>query len=101
MSSRSIEITETTTGIRLSVRAKPRSTKSRVVGVREGALEVALAAPPVDGAANDELVRTLAKTFEVPKTSVRVVIGLTGKNKVVEIDALGAERARQLLEPLL
>ncbi len=100
MSTRALEITATTSGIRVSVRAKPRATKSRVVGVREGALEVALAAPPVDGAANDELVRTLAKTFDVPNSSVRVVLGLAGKNKVVEIDALGAEQARRILDAL-
>ena len=49
--------------LRLKVRVKPRASKSRVLGTRDGVLEVAVAAPPVDGAANEELVRTLAEHY--------------------------------------
>lgn len=79
------ELTATKTGVRVTIRAKPRASRSRVLGVREGALEVAIAAPPVEGAANDELVRTLAAAFGVPKSAVKLVSGQRGKHKVVEI----------------
>src|SRR5260221_4318158 len=71
--------------VRLEVRARPRAHKSRIVGVREGALEVQIAAPPVDGEANAELVRTLAHAVSVPKSAVRVVRAETGRSKLVEI----------------
>ena len=46
--------------LRIRVRVKPRASRSRVLGGRDGVLELSLAAPPVDGAANEELIRTLA-----------------------------------------
>jgi len=72
-------------GVTLAVRAKPRASKSRVLGEREGALEVALAAPPVDGEANAELIRTLADHFGVARSQVQIAAGKSGKNKVVRL----------------
>jgi len=69
----------------LTVRAKPRASVSRVLGVRAGALEVAVAAPPVDGAANAELVATLAKWLRVSRTALTVITGATGRHKVVAV----------------
>ncbi len=83
--------------VRLDVRAKPRAHKSRIVGEREGALEVALAAPPVDGAANEALVATLAKALGVPQSAVRIVRGESGRNKLVEIAGLGEDVVRARL----
>jgi len=56
-----------------------------VLGVREGALEVAVAAPPVDGAANLELSRTLADHFGLSRGQVRILTGETGKHKTVRL----------------
>lgn len=72
----------------LEVWAKPRAGKSRVTGLREGRLVVALAAPPVDGAANAELVRTLAAHFGVPKSRVSLVAGEAARTKRVRIEGL-------------
>jgi uncharacterized protein (TIGR00251 family) len=72
-------------GVSLKVRVKPRSAKSRVLGERAGELEVAVAAPPVDGAANDELVAVLAEHFSVPKRDVTIVPGASGRSKIVRI----------------
>ncbi len=71
--------------VELAIWAKPRASKSRVVGIRDGRLEVALAAPPVDGAANQELVRTLADHFGVPRRSVELTAGEGGRAKRVRI----------------
>ena len=71
--------------LRLKVRVKPRASKSRVLGTRDGVLEVAVAAPPVDGAANEELVRTLAEHYGVPKRAVEIVSGETSRVKIVRV----------------
>ena len=93
-----LKLTTKDGAVRLDVRARPRAHKSRLVGAREGALEVQLAAPPVDGAANDELVRTLAAALGVAKSAVHIVRGETGRNKLVEIQGLGESELRARLE---
>jgi uncharacterized protein (TIGR00251 family) len=77
-------------GVSLRVRVKPRASKSRVLGEREGELEVAVSAPPVDGAANEELVRILAEHFDVPKSSIAIARGATGRSKIVRISVVPA-----------
>ena len=73
---------------RLAVRLTPRGGADRVEGVGEdGALRVRVAAPPVDGAANEALCRLLARELALPRGAVRVVAGATGRRKVVEVDA--------------
>lgn len=72
-------------GVRFEVRAKPRAKKSRVVGAHGDAVEIAIAAPPVDGAANEELVRLLAKALGVGKRSILIVRGETSPHKLVEV----------------
>ncbi|HEX7119778.1 MAG TPA: DUF167 domain-containing protein [Longimicrobiales bacterium] len=89
---------ETSDGaVRIPVRAQPRASRSELAGEYDGALKVRLAAPPVEGAANAELVRLLAKTLGVPKSSVRVVSGESGRNKVVEVDGVGIDDVARAL----
>jgi uncharacterized protein (TIGR00251 family) len=83
---------------RFEVHAKPRAKKSRLGGVRpDGSVEIALAAPPVDGAANEELVRFLAAALGVGKRSVEIVRGGSSQKKLVAVH--GLDRAT-LLEAL-
>jgi uncharacterized protein (TIGR00251 family) len=70
----------------LRVRVKPRASKSRVVGYKDGVLEVAVAAAPVDGAANEELVRTLAEHFDVPKSTIAIVSGQASRLKLARFE---------------
>ncbi len=84
--------------MKIEVHAKPRAKKSRIVGWRGEVLEIALAAPPVDGAANEELVRLLAEVLGVPKRQVVVLRGEASRNKLVEVDGVAADAARALLE---
>jgi uncharacterized protein (TIGR00251 family) len=74
--------------IRLTVRVQPRASKDEFAGVREGVLRVRLRAPPVDGAANEALVRFLADELGVARRQVRMVSGFGSRTKTVEIDAL-------------
>jgi hypothetical protein len=61
------------------------------------AIRVRLAAPPVDGAANEELIRFLAGQLGVARSRVTIVSGLSGRRKVVTVEGLGAEQAAQRL----
>ncbi len=83
-----IKLSEKDGSVRFEVHAKPRAKKSRIVGPRGDALEVALAAPPVDGAANEELVRLLAEVLGVPKRSVAILRGETSQKKLVAVGDL-------------
>lgn len=74
--------------VRLTVRVKPRASRTRVVSAQGLELVVALAAPPVDGAANAALLELLARVLEVRKSSLELVVGQTSKQKVVEVEGL-------------
>jgi uncharacterized protein (TIGR00251 family) len=74
--------------LRIRVRVKPRASKSRILGPREGALEIALAAPPVDGEANAELVRTLASALGCGKTAIDIVSGAGSRSKLLAITGM-------------
>ncbi len=68
-----------------------------MAGLHGDAIRVRLAAPPVDGAANDELVRFLAERFGVPRRAVRLVAGAGARRKVVEVDGIAADEAMRVL----
>ena len=68
-------------GVRFSVHVRPRSSRSAILGVREGALDVALTAPPADGAANSELVKLLARALEVRRGDVSIVVGASSRGQ--------------------
>ncbi len=72
----------------LEVEVQPRASRTEVVGWREGRLRVRLAAPPVDGAANEALVALLAGRLGLPKRQVIIVAGQTGRRKRLRIDGL-------------
>lgn len=67
------------------VRVVPRASRSEVAGEHDGALRVRVAAPPVEGAANEELIRTLARALRVPVRAVEITSGLTSKLKTVRV----------------
>jgi uncharacterized protein (TIGR00251 family) len=77
--------------VRFEVHVKPRAKKSGIRGVRDGVLELSLAAPPVDGAANEELVRVLAKELGVPKSAIVIARGEGSRTKLVDVHGVSAE----------
>jgi uncharacterized protein (TIGR00251 family) len=95
-----LECVEADGSITFRVRVAPRASKSAVVGEHDGALKTRIAAPPVDGAANEELTRFLAKEFDVPARSVEIVSGHTSKTKLVRVrGAKTADLLRLANEP--
>lgn len=82
---------------RIDVRLTPRASREEIAGEREGVLQVRVTAPPVDGAANEALVRLLAKRLRVAKGAVAIVSGETSRTKVVQVDGLTEDEVRARL----
>jgi uncharacterized protein (TIGR00251 family) len=83
--------------VRVRVRVQPRASRTEVAGEHDGALKVRVAAPPVDGAANDELVRFIAKRVGVAPSRIRIVSGDAVRSKVVEIEGVDVHSVRGAL----
>lgn len=80
-----IDLTEKEGAVVFNVRVVPRASRSEIVGEHDGALKVRIASAPVDGAANTELIKLLAKQFGVAKSDVEIVGGETSKTKRIKI----------------
>jgi uncharacterized protein (TIGR00251 family) len=73
---------------RLTVKVHPRARRSAITGRLGEAYKLDLAAPPVDGKANEECVRFFSELAGVSRARVRIVSGLTSRNKVVEVEGI-------------
>jgi uncharacterized protein len=87
--------------VELTVRVTPRASKSRVAGLHADSLKVQLAAPPVDGAANDALLELLAEVCGLPKRAVRLVSGATSRQKRVRLAGLDAAAIEAVMKKWL
>lgn len=87
---------QTAAGVEFDLRVLPRASKTAPAGVRDDALVVRIAAPPVDNAANDALIEFLCDTLQVPRRSIRILSGERGRRKRIAIDGvtLDAVKAR-------
>ncbi len=83
-------------GVRLALLVTPRASRSEVAGVAVDRLRVRLAAPPVEGAANQELTRFLAHALGVPRAAVALVAGVAGRRKTVLVRGVRPEAVRRL-----
>ena len=94
-----VTLTEKDGAVRFEVHAKPKAHATAVRGVRDGAFVVALAAPPVDGAANEELVRFIAERLGIARRDVRLLRGEGSRTKLLEVRGLAAREVRRRLAP--
>lgn len=92
-----IDIREHESGVTLTVRLQPKASKTAIVGEMEGALKIAVTAPPVDGRANEACTRFLAELLKVARSSVTIAAGASSRNKVIRIDGVTAEQVRSRL----
>jgi hypothetical protein len=92
-----LDYEESGEAISFAVRVVPRASRSEIIGEHDGALRVRVAAPPVEGSANEELVRTLACAFGVPTRTVEIVGGHHSKTKRVRIRGADAARLAALV----
>ena len=91
-----VECKETDGTLAFRVRVVPRASRSEFAGEHDGALKVRVAAPPVEGAANAELARLLAREFQVPARDVEIKSGHASKTKLVRVRGATAEHLRRL-----
>ena len=84
--------------VTFDVRVVPRASRTAVAGEHDGALRVRVAAPPVEGAANEELLRFLARELGVPVRAVEIISGHASKSKRVRVAGASVERLINLAE---
>lgn len=87
-------IASTPNGVIITVRVIPQAGRSAVVGMRDGALLIRLAAPPVEGAANAELIEVMATVLGVPKRAVTIVAGERARRKRVRVEGVTEDVVR-------
>lgn len=83
--------------ITLTLHIQPGAKKTEFAGLHGDALKIRLAAPPVDGKANDALIKFVAETLKLPKSAVNLKSGQTSRRKVLEIVGSSVETAQKLL----
>ena len=76
----------------------PRASRSQIVGEHDGALKIQLTSPPIDGAANAELIKLLAKQLGVSKSDIEIVAGETSKSKRIKIANLSHSKFEEMIK---
>ena len=92
-------ITSTSTGVLLRLHVQPKASRTGIIGLHGDAIRIRLQAPPVDGAANEALVRFLAKTLRVSRSEVSIVAGAGGRQKRVAVAGIDVAHATKCLLP--
>jgi uncharacterized protein len=87
-------------GTTVEVYVQPRASKNEVCGIHEGILKVRLTAPPVEGEANRECLKFLAKVFEISKSQLEIVQGHKSRRKTVLLRGVAPEFAESILKQL-
>jgi len=90
-------IHSTGNGIEIKVFVLPRSSQCKIAGLHDNCLKIKLTKPPVDGLANEECCKTVAKHLGVPKSSVSVIKGRTSRSKVLLVEGISEKDARERL----
>lgn len=92
-----ILLSEKDNAVIFTLRVAARASQSALAGELDGALKVKIAAAPVNGAANTELIKFLAKTFGVAKACIEIIGGQTSKTKRIKIEGATTAQIRKLL----
>ena len=85
---------------KLVLRVQPNAKENRLVGFKEGILHVRIAAPPVDGKANEAVIKLLSKQLRVSKSKLSIERGLTGRMKTILISGLSQGEVEKRLGEL-
>jgi uncharacterized protein len=72
--------------MKIQVKVKPNSREQSIIEETDGSLTILLKSPPVEGKANDELIKLLAKKYQVPKSKIVIQLGASSKIKLINID---------------
>ncbi len=91
-----IDYSERDGALTFKVQVVPRASRSEIVGAHNGALRIRIAAPPVDGAANEELIRTLARALGVRTNAVEITAGRSSRTKQVRVTGAASSNLQNL-----
>lgn len=92
-----IPVRSTASGSIFAVKIHPRARKDAITGEIGDALKISLTAPPVEGRANQALVKFLAELLNVTRSSVKIVAGQNSRSKVISVSGLSADNVRSRL----
>lgn len=93
-----LDLKEKDSAVTIRLRVQPRASRTEIVGEHEGAIKLRVAAPPVDGKANEECRRFLAKLLKVGATSIEIISGDSSRNKVIRVSNISAQRVLEMLD---
>lgn len=85
---------------RISIQVQPNASRNEVRCFKDGVLHVRIAAPPVKGKANQELIKFLSEIFNVSKSELTIVKGMSSKKKIIAVDGLTQTRLQERIEKL-
>jgi uncharacterized protein (TIGR00251 family) len=92
-----LELNEKDDAVTIKLRVQPRAPRTEIAGEHAGAIKLRIAAPPVDGKANEECRRFLAKLLKVSATSVEIISGSSSRDKIIRIHNISARRVLEAL----
>ncbi len=93
-----VAIQNSPSGATFAVKVHPRAKKNAITGEVGDVLKLAVTAPPVDRKANEACIEFFAKLLNVPRSSVTIAAGQTGRNKVIRVAGLSAEEIKKRLK---
>ncbi len=85
----------------LRLYVQPKASKTRFIGLYDGCLKIGVAAPPVDGKANKEIQKFLAKMFSISKADIIITTGVHSRRKLVKIKNISTMEVRATVEKML
>ncbi|PSH04709.1 MAG: YggU family protein [Acidobacteria bacterium] len=91
-------VRDTSHGAQFALRVQPRASRNAFAGLMGDAIKLAITAPPVDGKANQAVIEYLSEFFRVPKASITIVSGETGRNKLIAIRGMSAAQVLKALK---
>jgi uncharacterized protein (TIGR00251 family) len=92
-----IPITTSPSGVSFKIKVHPRSRKNAITGIVGDALKVSVTTPPAGGKANQALIEFLADFFAIPRSSITIASGETGRLKVIRVSGISADQLRTVL----
>ena len=90
-----IPIQEGDGSVTFAIKVHPRARKSAITGELGNAFKVSLTSPPVNGRANEACIDFFAKLLKLPRTSITIASGQTGRAKVIRVAGLSADEVRK------
>jgi len=85
----------------LNIYVQPKASQNKTLGIYNNAFKIKIKAPPVDGASNKECIKFLSKALKIPKSSVTILSGQSGRNKKLAINKPKDQTLKEFKEKIL